>query len=184
MHRTLINVLEIMHTHRERTRSSGYMWISIHWGIGALSSMYGYFIAELTQNQFFSILPFTWVWLETEWLIFILKENFLFERVRFLGGLKELMQLPRVSNLLPGSSVCMWESGSRIFVHIPKPIWHNLKCLLGRGFRVLLGHAISALFHEHQIHPIVFCFKEELEIHNNGFHLSEPYGTHHLWIYL
>lgn len=49
---------------------------------------------------------------------------------------------------------------------------------------MLLGRAISALFHEHQIHPIVFCFKEELEIHNNGFHLSEPYGTRHLWIYL
>lgn len=43
---------------------------------------------------------------------------------------------------------------------------------------MLLGHAISALFHEHQIHPIVFCFKEEPEIHINGFHLSEPYGTH------
>lgn len=34
---------------------------------------------------------------------------------------------------------------------------------------MLLGHAISALFHEHQIHPIVFCCKEEPEIHITGF---------------
>lgn len=76
------------------------------------------------------------------------------------------------------------ESGFRIYFHIPKPIWHNLKCLLKKGFRVLLVHAINTSFCEHQILPIVFCFKEEPGIHNNGFHLSETYGTHHLWIYL
>lgn len=43
----------------------------------------------------------------------------------------------------------MWEFGFRIFVYILKLIWYNLKCLLGRGFRVLLGYVISVLFYEY-----------------------------------
>lgn len=36
--------------------------------------------------------------------VFILKEHFLLVQVRFPGSLKELIQFPRVSNLLPGST--------------------------------------------------------------------------------
>lgn len=97
MHTTLINVLEIMHTQEKRNK---IFWIQLkshplrHRGY--LISVDSYVLKQPQISYYYFTFYFGLP--QSKMICFLLKEAFRLESIRFPGGLKELMQFPRVSN--------------------------------------------------------------------------------------